>query len=252
MAQTLSAAALLSAWEAGVSETSVQRALILLSTAWPERSAADWAEVSIGRRDEQLLRLRQEWFGTRLETVAECPQCGASLDIAFQTTDIVANSSPSDQKKLAISFKEYELSFRLPVSTDLIAIGRSSNLDTRQVLLERCIGRASYRGNDVALTTVPEDVVSVVIEAMSAADPHADVKISVTCATCNHVWPITFDILSHLWEEIDEWAQSIFHEIHILASAYGWSEQEILEMSAVRREAYLSLIDGGFSDGAIA
>jgi len=51
-----------------------------------------------------------------------------------------------------------------------------------------------------------------------------------------------FDIGSFLWAELDAWAARILGEVHELASVYGWSEHDILEMSAVRRQAYLHLI----------
>jgi hypothetical protein len=56
------------------------------------------------------------------------------------------------------------------------------------------------------------------------------------------VSPAPFDIVSHLWTELDAWARRMLREVHALAATYGWSEAEILRMSATRRRAYLDLI----------
>ena len=40
-------------------------------------------------------------------------------------------------------------------------------------------------------------------------------------------------------------AGALLHEVHRLASAYGWSETDVLAMSAMRRGVYLELARGG-------
>jgi hypothetical protein len=45
-----------------------------------------------------------------------------------------------------------------------------------------------------------------------------------------------------VWRELDEWAERTLHEIHVIASNYGWSESEILELSARRRQTYVEMI----------
>ena len=79
---------------------------------------------------------------------------------------------------------------------------------------------------------------------MAAADPQADVELALSCPACGHAWPAAFDIASFLWTEVDAWARVLLHEIHALASAYGWREADILALSPRRRRAYLELIGG--------
>jgi hypothetical protein len=49
-------------------------------------------------------------------------------------------------------------------------------------------------------------------------------------------------IASYLWGEIDDWARRVLRDIHVLASAYGWRESDILDMNARRRETYLQML----------
>jgi hypothetical protein len=37
-------------------------------------------------------------------------------------------------------------------------------------------------------------------------------------------------------------ARRALSEVHVLATAYGWSESEIFEMSSARREFYLQMV----------
>jgi len=83
-----------------------------------------------------------------------------------------------------------------------------------------------------------------VADRMAAADPQGDVELALTCPACGHAWPAAFDIASFFWTEVDAWARVLLHEIHALASAYGWREVDILALTPWRRRAYLELIGG--------
>ena len=43
-------------------------------------------------------------------------------------------------------------------------------------------------------------------------------------------------------QELDDWARSTLQGIHLIASAYGWTEEQILQLSARRRQAYVEMI----------
>ncbi len=79
---------------------------------------------------------------------------------------------------------------------------------------------------------------------MEEADPQGNVQLALDCPACGHRWLQAFDILTYLWREIDDWAQRTLREVHLLASAYGWSEQAILALSARRRHMYLEMVLG--------
>ena len=80
------------------------------------------------------------------------------------------------------------------------------------------------------------------IARIAEADPQADVEVALNCPCCQHTWQTDFDIVSYLWAELHAWATRLFREVHLLASAYGWSESDILNMSARRRRHYLEML----------
>ena len=77
---------------------------------------------------------------------------------------------------------------------------------------------------------------------MGEADPQADIRLALTCSECSLEWEATFDIVTFLWTEVDGWARRTLFEVHLLASAYGWRESDILALSAPRRRFYLEAV----------
>ncbi len=241
----LTSAALLTAWEEGASQPATQRALTLLAAAWPERSVDEWAHISIGERDGQLLRLREELFGAKLEATAACPQCGEQLELTFSTQDIRVPGPPSStpsEEGIRIEAAGYEVLCRLPTSADVLEIAQAVATDERDALLQRCVRVARLGGAIVDIATLPDEVLSAVIDGMAQADPQAEVQIALTCVACAHDWSLPFDILSYLWSEVEDWVRRLLLEVHTLASVYGWSERDIVAMSPRRRQLYLDMV----------
>ena len=77
---------------------------------------------------------------------------------------------------------------------------------------------------------------------MEAADPLAIIQFTLTCPACGHDWHAQLDIAAYLWRELDAWARRTLHDVHVLASAYGWSEATILSLRPERRQLYRDLI----------
>lgn len=241
----LSARELLDIWETGARQPLAQRALWLLGAAQPDTSHEALAQLPIGLRDAQLLTLREGLFGAQLVSVAKCPQCGERLQLTLNMSDLrVAPHAGSDTVSLAIA--RYSIRYRLPNSTDLLALGNCDSVEAgRRLLLNRCVQNVQCDDVDQALDTLPADVIEAITTHMAETDPQADVQFDLTCPACGHRWLAAFDVMAFLWNEIDTWARRVLRDVHVLASAYGWSEADILSMGATRRQAYLDLIGNG-------
>ena len=238
----LNSVVLLSAWEEGVSQPLMQRALTLLAVTRPERSAEEWARLSIGERDRWLLQVREELFGASLEMMAVCPKCSERLELSFNTSDVrVSAPAAVLENGLVVGASGYEVTCHLPTSADLLDIIQSPAPDLREALLKRCVEVARLGGESLDPAALPDEIVSTVIDKMAKADPQADVQVEMACPACSHRWSLPFDILSYLWSEIEDWAQRLLLDVHTLASAYGWSEGDILTMSPRRRRIYLEM-----------
>lgn len=231
---TLSASELLDVWERGQGQRPVERALTLLAAASPGTSVEALAGLSAGRRDAGLLALREQTFGSQLVSLADCPGCAERLELTFDVAEIRTPAEPQPDR-LSLSTASGEVRFRLPDSRDLLAVAGCRDVgNARDLLLERCL-------LDVSARDLPPQILEAVLAEMAAADPQADVQLDLTCPSCGHRWPAVFDIVTFLWSELHAWAHRTLQDVHRLASAYGWREPDILELSPWRRQVYLEM-----------
>ncbi|HWS55407.1 MAG TPA: hypothetical protein VN228_14815 [Pyrinomonadaceae bacterium] len=241
----LSTSKLLRVWERALGEVPAGRSLALLAAACPEMSPEELASLSVGRRDRMLLALRERTFGPRLVGLAPCGACGEGLELSFDVADISAGQAAEAEGELTAEADGYEVRFRLPNSVDLLAVAARGDAEGgRQHLLARCLLRAARGGAPVAFEELPDGVLDAVESRMAEADPQADVRLALTCPACGHRWLATFDVVSYFWSEVNAWAYRVLGEVHRLASAYGWREEDILAMSPWRRHVYLEMVGG--------
>jgi hypothetical protein len=242
--RTITAAELLDAWEAGLGQSPARRALTLLALIWPDASLASLAQITIGERDSQLLALREQLFGSQLRGMAVCPACGDRLELAFGAGQVRAQRPglPANDV-LHLTHDGYDIVFRLPTTADVLALTGADAAEQRAHLLMCCvIGAKGPDGTEVTTGALPAPVADAIAAHMGDADPQADVELSLSCPACGHAWLQPFDIAAYLWTEIADWAKRALREVHALALAYGWSEADILAMSASRRRMYLQMV----------
>jgi DNA-directed RNA polymerase subunit RPC12/RpoP len=241
----LSASELLDAWERSLSEPPVRRALALLAAACPDGSPDEIATLSIGERDWRLLLLREWTFGPQLASVANCPDCGARLEWSVKAADLRVAKQPEPPGDLSLEAAPYHVRFRLPNTLDLAASASCEDAaSAREALLERCLSATRLNDQEIAVSDLPAVVAEAIVKQMAEADPQADTQLDLSCPACGHRWQAFFDINSFFWSEINAWAKRILIEVHTLASAYGWRELDILNLSAWRRQFYLNLVGG--------
>jgi hypothetical protein len=240
----VSAAELLDLWEWGASRHPVERGLALLAAAWPERPLDELARLPIGRRDTALLRLRSELFGAALDVRTECPGCREPLELALETTDLIAaaghgdDAAPGAPQTLEAGGRL--IRFRLPDSLDLLdAIAAP---EPRRALLARCVfAEASPGAESAGEPALSAEIEAALAARMEALDPLASAACALTCPACGHGWTAPLDVPSYVWNEIHAWALRTLREVHWLASSYGWRERDILALGARRRQAYLQV-----------
>jgi hypothetical protein len=236
---------LLAAWERSLGQPPTRQAIELLAAGWPDLPEADLARLSIGRRDALLLALRERCFGPEVTATAGCPACAEPLELAFGVGDIRVTpaADPAPAAPLEVRTRGYRVRFRLPDSRDLLdeVDGRSPEA-IRERLLERCLLSAAHRGRPAA--ALPSELVDRIEARMAEADPQADVRFSLACPACGHRWEAPFDIAAFLWSEVDAWANRLLREVHVLASAYGWRETDVLDLGPRRRRFYLAAVMG--------
>jgi hypothetical protein len=198
--------------------------LLLATAAAPDVA---WADRPLGARDAQLLALRCEWFGPWFDAVLACKACGELLSLRVDLRDFAA-CAVADETPVAVD----GLRFRRPTTRDLAALIDHLDVDAAaEALLRRLALDALPPDWDAARQAALEG-------ALDAADPLAHVALDIACEHCGERWTAPLDIGAALWDELAVQAAHVIDDVHVLASAYGWSEREILAMPTTRRQLY--------------
>jgi hypothetical protein len=222
-------AELLEIWERGFSQALTERALSLLAAACPDVNAEQLWALSIGQRDARLIALREALFGPDFEALASCPRCDRQLELNFSIADFHLDSQPEPDQEVTLNADGGVLRLRVPNSQDVLMAS------SREQLLQLCLP-------GVNVDHLPAEIVEAVEQKIVECDPLADIRMLISCRDCRHEWRVVFDIVSFLWSEVESWVGRILNEVHTLASAYGWSERDILSLSPARRQLYLNMV----------
>ena len=235
--QAPQAGRLVQTWERGSDRSTARRGLLLLELAVPDGAPGQQAQLSIGHRDSCLIDLRERLFGAAVEAVSTCRRCGETIAIEFDLDRIRApHAAPGTL--VAVRAGGRLLRFRLPDSTDLLAIEQEKDFDAAErLLLGRCL--VGSRAGDPERAEAAAESIS---RALAEADPQAELLLDIACPNCGEGQAEPFDIVTHLWSEIADCVIELLEEVDLLATRYGWSEADILAMSPARRGAYLDLI----------
>ncbi len=231
---------LISVWEKTWNRSSPERALALLQLT-ANQDQDQLAHIPVGQRDRALIDFRRQLFGDQLSMIVQCKACNEQMELELTTQQILLGTPGSPSEALIFQHDGIEVHFRLPDSADLIVVAGLQENRT-EALLARCIGHVSKDGITLQLGELSTTIIDGIIDAMERADPQANVEIPVTCLACSSQWNANFDIVGFLWNEVDAWAKRTLNEIHLLATAYGWTEQEILLLPSARRQLYVNMV----------
>lgn len=237
--RALSGELLLEAFDMGMAEHDLARALSMLAVAMPESSRQQLAECSIAERNLLLLQLREVTFGPVMGGLAKCAECGAPLEFAFNARTLIAQlQSQRGQQSVGWSDAGRDYRLRTVNSNDLLACLTLPDAETaQQDLLSRCLSVSGQLSDSADQTSSP-----AVIEKFDELHGTTELNLSVECPECSRSQLFDLDIGRFLWLEVRNAAQLLMHEIHALAWAYGWSESSIASMNSSRRNQYMEML----------
>ena len=229
----LPAESLLQVWEHGHRRHAADRSLQLLAYALPDQGREALEGLDLSRRDWHLLQLRRQWFGSPLAGYADCPACGERMEIEVDA-GAIAGECPADAP---VFISRDGRRFRFPTIGDLLAItGIDDAAFASRQLLERCSLDELPSGELPAIFDEVDD-------GLAAMAAERGFSLTLSCTNCGGPSHHALDPAEYLWSEISSAAAALLDEVHLLASIYGWAEQDILAMSTTRRRAYLARIE---------
>lgn len=233
------AAAMIAAWEVGAASAPIDRAPSLLRSLAAIPSDVSVERLTVGQCDARLFALRRALFGDALEAVSTCPVCDAEVEMVLALEQLQPEPIAEPSPAITVSDSGYTVRCRIPLNDDLRALARRGEHARIEDLLERCAIQArDAAGAVIATDALPPQTAHAVVDALAANDPGAHVPIAIRCP-CGAEWVDELDIRAITWADLTDWVSATLTEVHQLARAYGWSEADILAMSATRRRWYL-------------
>ncbi|MCP3902791.1 MAG: hypothetical protein GY715_04065 [Planctomycetes bacterium] len=210
----------------------------LESLAGEPPSAERVRELCVGDRQWLMRRLGVHLGLAASWLTARCPDCDEPFDV-FVDPDALPARSPS----AGFPFAEIETSlgarrFRVPNGGDQEALedlGAASEDEAYVALARRCAVEP-LDGHGLSA----EDL-EAIDEALEAASPEVAQEIGATCPSCGSTSSVSVDPYAFL----STTTAAVLSAVHTLASAYGWSEAEILALPRVRRDLYMEMVSAG-------
>jgi hypothetical protein len=237
---TLADEQLIRLWELGEERHAVDQALLLLLAANPEATLDEVAQLTVGQRNQRLLRLRASTFGPQLSAAAACPNCDEQLTFSIHVDDLDRPQPDALNGQLVVD--GFEVDYRLPDSRDLAAIvGLDDIAAARELLLERCVIAVRAGASTEATAPEPAALLNAVAATIEEQDPMADIWLELACSNCDHEWEAQLDVVSYFWRELGDRVQRLMVDVSRLAAVYGWSESQVLALGPARRQRYLEL-----------
>ena len=200
--------------------------------------------LAVGDREALLLHLRRLTLGETLSCVLRCPACGEKMDLDLRVSDLLMPPVPSGRDQHEAEMDGIRIRFRLPTGGDQEEAAELALTDpdaAAELLLRRCLGKAPDGLSPRAAESLSD--------RMAELDPQAELRLELTCPSCEQGFSTIFDAGSHLFQELRNRGLSLYREVHALAFHYHWSEREILEMSGRKRRLYLDLLAEALSEG---
>jgi len=244
----LSAAEVLEAVDAGAGKDMAARGRVLFAAGAPELPDELLDEFSLGSRDASILALRCATFGDVLAARVACPACGLRLSVKVPRSVVtVPRPGPASPPPATIRIEDGRFVVEARLVDGRILASAAACPDTttaRAALVTGCICSALEDGRPVDPLDLDEAVVARIGDALVAADPQAEVTVTMSCAGCGAEWSALLDIVDFFWREIAALSVQLLDDVHELALGYGWSEEQVLRLSSRRRREYVERLAG--------
>jgi hypothetical protein len=199
--------------------------------------------LSLGRLDARLLGLPASLGGRLLDAAAPCPACGELAEFSVDPAELAAVEDPAAVHS-PVEADGFIVEWRPLDSADLAAAAEAGDAaSAERALLSRCVLAATGPDGQVAACDLPEGVIDALERALLVADPLSEVLAGVVCPACGTEFVVDVDVAGFVWAELRARAGSLLREVHVLARAYGWTEDEVLALGDRRRAAYLELAE---------
>ncbi|MBB6228861.1 hypothetical protein [Polymorphobacter multimanifer] len=188
-------------------------------------------EECCGAYNHRLLRFCTMLTVERSKVSSQCSACRESMDVEIFVTKLLETRAGDRNAEVSVGASI----FRLPRMADLGAI--ESGPDAEPIILQ--LARiCRIRG----LEPIGEDLVDALSSAFDTADPAAAIKLDHACTQCGHRALVSVQVELLVANAATQASTRLLQDIDAIASAYGWSEPQIMTLPPERRGRYVEII----------
>lgn len=197
----------------------------------------DPLDLPVGDVDLIIVWDRRERHGDTMIAEGRCGRCLEPVDVRFSLAAFAAHHRPRSTRRAApigdgwFALHSGAAVFRLPTARDVLAVGTSP--DPRANLLARCLSEP-----------VPAAAARAVESAMARLAPTLRAAVSGTCPECGDAFELEVDARELCITELRRDAIAVYDDVNLIATAYGWGQDEILDLPSARRRRYAGTIAG--------
>jgi hypothetical protein len=206
----------------------------------------DAAGLPVGDLDLLVVARRRELRGDAFVAEGSCQRCATPVDVHFSLTAYARHHRPKQTRAATPAEGEpgwwrlrgHDVTFRLPTAADVLEAGPEEN--PRALLLRRCV-REPVAGR---AATAAE-------HAMGRLGPTLRAEVTGRCPGCAAEVVLDVDARELCLAELRFLAGSVYEDVHLIASAYGWAQDAILGLPSSRRRRYADLIGGRTAEAEV-
>ncbi len=196
-----------------------------------------WWTVPVHARIALALAVAELATGQAIEVTLPCA-CGETASLDLTAAELLAFSRERAAGRIELDIAGFRV--RIPVGRDQLhwlELGRTTATDA-----ELARGVLSHLAGGVALADAD---LTAIERALAEADPLVDFQIDSSCPDCGAALHATVDLEAIALGRLRRVQRTLIEEVHVLASAYHWTEAQIVALPAWRRGEYLALAGRG-------
>ena len=170
---------------------------------------------------------------------AECGQCRELFDVSMRFGKLPVKPAGDHYPETSVDTIHGRLQVRVPSGADQEAIAEiDDETEALIILLQRIVSTADPSGV-FDVTRLSEAEIADIEARVEAMAPEIATHLNTRCPSCEteNQLPI------HSYTLLQRPVGDLYAEIHRLATAYHWSEKDILGLPRARRKFYLQMID---------
>jgi len=213
-----------------------------------ESPAEQLDAATLDRRARALLQIVRETQGDRLLWNARCANddCRHEMELALSVSQLLSTPEPAEHFSW-LAEPGCELELRLPTGRDQIewresaadAEEESADLRMASSLVNRVNGQP--RAPD---WTLPQEWLPALDAVFREHDVLTAMELQILCPWCGRESALEPDVEALALSLLAAEKKRVLEEIHQLASAYHWTEVDVLALPRLRRSFYIARASG--------